>query len=232
MCILHHRSDGPRITPTHRKIRGFVRGERQGERVHPNESAQWKVAHTLKTTSVSKHWGLSKARKDLMKFAAVLRESGTELPDIEDLFRKYKLLKKSLKRLPISSGRASVRDESSDERNDDEETAKQDTACASTHGMLKDGARSDAQDPISDAEADAAKEAQWKRQLSALEEDFKKAIHADVQELNERYMEQEELAVMQCEALMEEVCNVARWTTCLCLVSFLLDYVMDLYSFF
>lgn len=128
-----------------------------------------------------------------MKFGAVLRESGAELPDVEDLFKKYKSLKKSLKKFKGSD----ACDESSDEHNEfDGQTAPVHAeTIKESHAAKNDEAGPSCEDDS------------FVRlhHVEELEEEFKKAIRADVQELNEKFMEKEELAVMKCEELLDKV---------------------------
>lgn len=150
-----------------------------------------------------------------MKFAAVLRDSAAVLPGTEELFKKYKQLKKSLKRMPhgpqnesidrsnhpsavedspsSSSGAAEQRAPKRIKNEEDESLKHQEEGVLLAEKSKQE--HTDADQEINDTT----------RFLDpALEAEFLKAITADVMELNERYIEKEEDCVIKYEQLEEQ----------------------------
>lgn len=164
-----------------------------------------------------------------MKFAAVLRDSAADLPDTEDLFQKYKLLKKSLKRITAASGapndsgsRPSASGSDSDSGLPEANQPPANGAAGPSEaapGSLNapgaqeiDGKSSDAmQGEERQGTPDIASKDDDGHILldPALEAQFLRAITADVMQLNERYMEKEEDNVITCGKL-EEAIETAR----------------------
>jgi len=120
-----------------------------------------------------------------MKFAAVLRDSVAELPDTEDLFKKYKQLKKSLKRITAVPG-AAVQDSGS--RPDD--ASDSDVPC--NDNLLSEANEATEEEAHSSILLDPEMEAE-----------FLRVITEDVSELNERYIEKEEDNVISFESLVD-----------------------------
>jgi len=115
-----------------------------------------------------------------MKFGAVLRDSAADLPDTEDLFLKYKQLKKSLKRMQSTQQAAQNPSAISEDSDLDEDTE----AWPSTkRGKYED----------QEEETETEKENGAIFLLDPeLETEFLRVVTADVMELNDRYIEKEE----------------------------------------
>lgn len=128
-----------------------------------------------------------------MKFAAVLRDSVADLPDTEDLFRKYKQLKKALK--GISTGAKQGCDGAS--LSESNTSGEKQRIGASTHQeTTQDGAgHNDGDDDDVESTLNPVD--------PAMEAAFLRAITADVKELNERYIEKEEDNVISFGTLEE-----------------------------
>lgn len=136
-----------------------------------------------------------------MKFGAVLRDSAAELPDTEDLFLKYKQLKKSLKRMqssaPHGTGRSALLFSSGDE-DDQRQTSATETSASECEPSLKRAKHETSPtptDPQHDDHAAADHDAKDGAPIlldPELEAEFLRVITADVMELNDRYIEKEE----------------------------------------
>ena len=134
-----------------------------------------------------------------MKFGAVLRSSAAELPDTEDLFLKYKQLKKSLKKMLPSQG---CRDgggggggdrsshPSSDDDDDDNDDNDNKSSPTEAAGRPSKRAKRDTTATPRPAVEDEDEAPILLDQ--ELEAEFLRVITADVMELNERYIEKEE----------------------------------------
>lgn len=143
-----------------------------------------------------------------MKFASVLRHSAQDLPDTAELFALYKQLKKSLKRVPHLEAPPSPSADSEDDSGVSAAAEKGHAKTASGRGVPAEGSAAAAtQEAQEAAEADAAallREAAAAQhaagaasQLAEAEAEFLRAITTDVERLNERYMEREEMNVIQ-----------------------------------
>jgi hypothetical protein len=112
-----------------------------------------------------------------MKFGAVLRDSAVDLPDTEDLFLKYKQLKKSIKRMQST----------------------QQTAANGPHHDISDSDSDD--NAAKEAGPSKPKRAKHNKDDPELEAEFLRVITADVMELNDRYIEKEEDNVIKFSQL-------------------------------
>lgn len=155
-----------------------------------------------------------------MKFATVLRDSAAVLPGTEDLFKKYKQLKKSLKRMPHGPhGNESI--DRSNHPSAVEDSPSSSSGAAELHAPKRTkheekdkGMQKDQEAQLGEIhfqeQADADQADQGLNDSSvryldpALEAEFLKAITADVMELNERYIEKEEDCVIKYEQLEEQ----------------------------
>lgn len=136
-----------------------------------------------------------------MKFGAVLRDSAAELPDTEDLFLKYKQLKKSLRRMqssaPHGTGRSALVCYSGDE-DDQRHTSASETSASEREPNAKRAKHEASPNPADtqhgeDRGADPdAKDGAPILLDPELEAEFLRVITADVMELNDRYIENEE----------------------------------------
>lgn len=141
-----------------------------------------------------------------MKFGAVLRDSAAELPDTEDLFLKYKQLKKSLKRMQSTQQTPHHPPQHSDHINDTAEPRNTKRAKHSTHPPQStterppNNAGNISED---DTEEENDKEIDTAPILldPELEAEFLRVITVDVMELNDRYIEKEEDNVIKFSQL-------------------------------
>ncbi|KFM27262.1 SPX domain-containing protein 2 [Auxenochlorella protothecoides] len=131
-----------------------------------------------------------------MKFAAALRNSAEELPDAAELFTLYKHLKKSLKRIPC--GDAGHDDSSlvADPASEFGEAASGDEDEADTALELPSLDASAA--TLADSAQDAA------AALDEGERAFVAELTRDVEQLNEQYMEKEEVNVIRFGTLKDQ----------------------------
>lgn len=132
-----------------------------------------------------------------MKFGAVLRDSAADLPDTEDLFLKYKQLKKSLKRMQSTQQPArNLPAKGEDNRDLDTDTAAEPSTKRAKHNEKEEEA---------EIEKDTAAIFFLDPELEA---EFIRVITADVMELNDRYIEKEEDHVIKFSQL-EDAAEVA-----------------------
>lgn len=119
-----------------------------------------------------------------MKFATVLRDGATVLPDTEDLFQKYKKLKKSLKKIGAH-------------------VAEPGDSAAVENGKKRKNEASSGEDEKVGFIDDVDNEESQKMQDPDLEAKFMMAITSDVMDLNEKYIEKEEDFVIEWGKLEE-----------------------------
>lgn len=133
-----------------------------------------------------------------MKFATVLRNSAEELPDAAELFTLYKHLKKSLKRIPCGEG---YQDDSSlvgelpsgsgEAGSGDDELTE--AGPARSRGAGPEVASCDSLPATERASLDEGEQA------------FVAELTRDVVQLNEQYMEKEEITVIRFGELKDEL---------------------------
>jgi hypothetical protein len=126
-----------------------------------------------------------------MKFGAVLRDSAADLPDTEDLFIKYKQLKKSIKRMQntqLAAAHPAHDDSDSDDDN------------ANDAGPSTKRAKLNEPTPASPIEKEKETDAAVLLDPE-LEAEFLRVITDDVIELNDRYIEKEEDNVIKFSQL-------------------------------
>jgi hypothetical protein len=127
-----------------------------------------------------------------MKFGAVLRDSAADLPDTEDLFLKYKQLKKSIKRMHSTNQHTPHHSNSeSDEQHKDN---------ANEAGPSTKRAKHNDNEEPKEEEDDTTNAAVFLLDPE-LEAEFLRVITADVMELNDRYIEKEEDNVIKFSQL-------------------------------
>ena len=154
-----------------------------------------------------------------MKFAAALRSSATELPDLADLSALYKELKKALKRIPRAEAEAAA--EAAAEEVDAPAAAGGEAGpaavaaaaapAAAAGGEAGPAAAAAAAAPAAAAggeagPAAAAAAAEGRQRLAEeLEAEFLQAVTADVGQLNDSFLEREEQNVITMGLLEERV---------------------------
>lgn len=121
-----------------------------------------------------------------MKFASVLRDSSEVVPDTAELFTLYKQLKKSLKKIPSAHVERVKVVESGQE-------------------VAVEGGKDHGVEALTGTRPGASAAAE----LDAQEQAFVRVITEDVAQLNEQYMEKEEVNVIRLGALQEQVRR--RW---------------------
>lgn len=170
-----------------------------------------------------------------MKFASVLREGLDILPDTEDLFKKYKHLKKSLKRFsdatqgsgagPRGSG-VDVATPSTSPNNagklqysqilDDEE--------GQMEGKRKQHPAADGEEEEKGAKKTRAAEDDANAAMENMEARFIAAITSDVMDLNEKYIEKEEDFIIAWGNIEEKMSACSTKEDKIALYSDLVDF--------
>lgn len=133
-----------------------------------------------------------------MKFATVLRNSADELPDAAELFTLYKHLKKSLKRIPCGEG-------FQDDTSLVGELASGVGEAGSGDDELTGLGQPSSGPEVEVASREAALPAAERASLDESEQAFVAELTQDVDQLNEQYMEKEELNVIRFDALKNEL---------------------------
>lgn len=133
-----------------------------------------------------------------MKFATVLRNSAEELPDAAELFTLYKHLKKSLKRIPCGEG-------FQDDTSLVGELASGVGEAGSGDDELTGLGQPSSGPEVEVASREAALPAAERASLDESEQAFVAELTQDVDQLNEQYMEKEELNVIRFDALKNEL---------------------------
>ncbi len=146
-----------------------------------------------------------------MKFARLLRTTAEDLPELDCLFQTYKHMKKQLKKLPAKGGNASAADPSAMMGSGQTEPAADDAAsglCAARPATAAATASGSAGTIIAYPARTPGCSARHSSDHSAIEPEeeakFTAVLTDHLQRLNDRFLEREEVCVIQLERLEGE----------------------------